>query len=138
MKKELLYALLHILINCSTSHSNRTKLVVTKAMEKYDSSRQHQRPKKSHLVMPSYPPIAVQVALTQHDLLNQMENCTEQIHEKDYVMQTHFTYGCSMMKVNQLWMMMLLLFHFYCYLMLLLFRLISSTVSRIVCFVWLL
>ena len=45
--------------------------------------------------MPTNPPVAVQVDLVQHNLLNPMESCTERLHEKDYVMQKHFTYECS-------------------------------------------
>ena len=33
--------------------------------------------------------------LPHHNLLNQMKSCTEQLHEKDYVVQTHFTYESS-------------------------------------------
>ena len=95
MKNDLLNGLLQISINGPMSHSNEAKVVVTKAVEKYDSSHWHHRPNKSCAVMPSNPSVAVQVDLIQHTLLNQMESCTERLHEKDYVMQTHFTYECS-------------------------------------------
>ena len=95
MKNDLLNGLLHILINGPTSHSNEAKVVATRAVEKYDSSQRHHRPNKPCAVMPSNPSVAVQVDLSQHNLLNQMESCTEQLHEKGYVMQTHSIYECS-------------------------------------------
>ena len=68
--------------------------MLTKAVEKYDSSRQYYRPNKSRAVMPSKHSAAEQVDLVQHDLLYQMESCTEPLDEKD-VIQTHATYECS-------------------------------------------
>ena len=95
MRNNLLNGLLHISINGPTSHSNKAKVGGTRAVEKYDLSQRHHRPHKSHAVMPTNPPVAVQVDLVQHNLLNPMVSCTERLHEKDYVMQTHFTYECS-------------------------------------------
>ena len=82
MKNDLLNELLHISVNGPISHSNKAKVVVTRAVEKYDSSQQHHRPKKSHTVMPSNPSVAVQVDLIKHNLLNQMESCTERLLKK--------------------------------------------------------
>ena len=52
-------------------------------------------PKCLHAVMPKNPSVAIQVDLEQHNLLNQIESCTEQLHENDYVMQTNFPYEWS-------------------------------------------
>ena len=51
----------------------------TRAAEKYNSSRWHHRPNKSHALMPKNSSVAIQDDLAQH-LLNQMESGTEQIH----------------------------------------------------------
>ena len=39
MKNDLLNGLLHISVNGPISHSNKAKVVVTRAVEKYDSSQ---------------------------------------------------------------------------------------------------
>ena len=59
MKNDLLNGLLHISINGPTSHSNEAKAVVTRAVEKYDSSRRHHKPNKSCAVRTSNPSVAV-------------------------------------------------------------------------------
>ena len=45
--------------------------------------------------MPKNTSVAIKVDLAQQNLLNQMEICTEQLHENDYFMQTNFPYVCS-------------------------------------------
>ena len=69
MKNGLLNGLLHISINGPTSHDKEAKVVVTRAAEKYDSSRRNHRSNKSRAVMPSNPSVAVQVDLALRDLL---------------------------------------------------------------------
>ena len=90
-----LNGLLYRLINGPASYSNKAKVVVTRAVEKYDSSRRHHRQIKSCALMLSNPSVAVQADLVQQDLLNQMKSCSERLHEKDYVVQTHLTKECS-------------------------------------------
>ena len=64
--------------------------------------------------MPKNPSVAIQVDLTQHNLLNQMESCTEQLHENDYVLQTHFPYEwISDESESDIWMIFLMLLLFY-------------------------
>ena len=89
-----LNGLLYKLINGPASYSNEAKVVVTRAVEKYDSSWRHYRQIKSCALMLSNPSVAVQVYLAQQDLLNQMKSCSERLHEKDYVVETHLTKEC--------------------------------------------
>ena len=64
--------------------------------------------------MPKNPFVAIQVDLAQHNLLNQIESCTEQLHENDYVLQTHFPYEwiCDESE-SDIWMILLMLLLFY-------------------------
>ena len=96
MKNDLLNGLLHLSINGPTTNSNEAKAVITKAVEKYDSSRRHRRPNKSHLIMPTNPSIAVQVDLSHQEIINQMESCMTKLDQREeYVMQTNFEYELS-------------------------------------------
>ena len=79
----------HISINAPANYIKEVKTVETRAAEKYNSSRWHQRPNKSHALMPKNSSVAIQDDLAQH-LLNQMESGTEQIHWNDHVIQTCF------------------------------------------------
>lgn len=70
----------------------------------------HHKPNKSHAVMPKNTSVAIKVDLAQQNLLNQMEICTEQLHENDYFMQTHFPYVCSSDESeSDIWMIFLML-----------------------------